>query len=47
MLRFNGMYSINPQSEKVPVFLSPKGPEQKFTMPEKPEDIYGAVGTAD
>ena len=47
MLRFNGMYSINPQSEKLPNFISPKGPEQKFTMPEKPEDIYGAVGTAD
>ena len=47
MLRFNGMYSINPQSEKLPNFISPKGPEQKMTMPDNPEDIYGAVGTVD
>jgi len=46
-LRFNGMYSINPQSEKLPNFISPKGPEQKFTMSDNPEDIYGAVGTVD
>jgi len=47
MLRFNGMYSINPQSEKLPNFISPKGPKQKMTMPDNPEDIYGAVGTVD
>ena len=45
-IRYFGMYPPRANSA-LPNFVSPKGPEPKFTMPDNPKDIYGAVGTAD
>ena len=44
-IRYFGMYPPKAYSA-LPNFVSPKGPEQKFTMPDDPEAIRGATRTS-